>query len=497
MDRQPALPSRWQRALLLFKIAEVRLRFVAILIATGLVIGYWESIRNRWHRFTRRAQAGVAAPARDTEFYCPMHPGVVRPEADPGGAVPKCPICGMALSVRPRGASSSLPPGVTGRVQLSPDRIRLAGVATEEVTARPLVQDITTLGTVRYDEARVFTIVTRSAGFLEKMHVARTFDPVTAGQPLVDIYSPELSTAADELVLATAPGASGNLAAAARAKLALLGVDEREIAEVQRSRQFTRRLTIRSPVTGHVIRKAAQQGMRVEVGATLFEVADLSVVWIEADAYEKDVPLLRTGQAAEATLESLPGRTFPGTVQLVHPHVDESTRTIAVRVALPNPGHALKPGMAATVRMRVPLADLEPYRSRRIAARAAPRWWCPMHPEVTSGKAGAVCAKCGGMPLAPRPAEPSGDALLAVPEPAVIDTGLRKIVYVEREPGVFDGRAVELGPRAGAFYPVLSGLAPGERVVVRAAFLVDAETRLNPAAAGTYVGAGDTRGGRP
>jgi hypothetical protein len=197
-----------------------------------------------------------------------------------------------------------------------------------------------------------------------------------------------------------------------------------------------------------VIDKKIVVGASVEAKMTLFEVADLSTVWIEADVYENDAPFLHAGQEVSAKVESYPNQVFKGTVALVHPHLEEATRTNRVRIRLENPKHELRPGMYAEVTIDTSLETIEPYKS--LAAN---------------------------------------NKFLVVPESAVIDTGEKKIVYVERSLGQYEGREVELGPRQDNYYPVLKGLAAGERVAAAGSFLVDAETRLNPAAAATYFGA--------
>ncbi len=461
----------WQRFRLVVRVIEVRLRFVAVLVVVGLSFLYWDTIKNHWQKETRpggrvhsavRAALGrhaadwlasgaAIASESDTEYYCPMHPQVVRERLDPGGVIPKCPICGMPLSPRKKGETLALPPGITARVQLSPDRIRLAGIETAEIQARPLQFEISAVGFVNYDESRMSEIVTRVAGYIEKLYVDKTWITVQAGDPLAEIYSPELYTAAQELVIATARKGSGDLARSSRERLELLGVSAEEIDAIVRSGKAEHVLVVRSPQSGHVIRKEVKQGSHVDAGQTLFEVADLSGIWIEAEIYEKDIPFIRAGEAIEATVEALPGRRFSGKVALVHPHLEPSTRTNAVRFELENPKHELRPGMFATVTVETRVADLEPLRG---AAGAGP--------------AGAV---------------------LAVPERAVIDTGKKKIVYVERAPGLYEGVEVELGARAGDFYPVLKGLDAGQHVAASGAFLIDAETRLKTGAASTYLGA--------
>ena len=188
---------------------------------------------------------------------------------------------------------------------------------------------------------------------------------------------------------------------------------------------------------------------------TLLEIADLSEVWIEADVYEKDIAMIHKDMAIEATVAALSGQQFQGKVAIVSPQVDAATRTTRVRFQLSNPKSDLRPGMFATVEIEAPLSEIEPTKSQ----------------------------------LATPSKQDEGKKILAVPEQSVIDTGTKQVVYVEREPGVFEGVEVKLGPRDGELYPVLRGLKAGDRVAAAGAFLIDAETRLNPGAAATYYGA--------
>jgi len=347
---------------------------------------------------------------------------------------------------------------VLSRKQYSPQQIQAAGISTVEIGYRPLEKEITTVGYVTYDESRRSRIVVRVSGYLEKLYVDKPWTTVKKGESLGEIYSPELYSTTRELLLSSARGSTNELAKSARERLRLLGIDDKEIDEIVRSGNATRRLVLRSPMTGHLTQKDVVQGAHVEAGQTLFEVAELSKVWIEADVYEADIEFIRKGQAIEATVEAFPGRVFAAKVSLVHPHMDAATRTNAVRFELDNPGHQLRPGMFATVRIKSPLSEIEPFKT--------------------------LTAKPGDV--------------LAVPEPSVIDTGTKKIVYVEREPGLFEGVEAELGARVDEFYPVIKGLTAGERVAARGAFLVDAETRLNPAASATYIGAtGGPQSGAP
>jgi multidrug efflux pump subunit AcrA (membrane-fusion protein) len=421
----------WQKFKLIVKVVEVRLRFIAILLVTALVIGYWDTITNYWDKWTRSAPAEISKLAKDEEFYCPMHPQVIRDDFDPNGTVPHCPICGMPLSLRKKGVPSILPPGVTGRVQLSPDRVE------------PLVKQTITVGNVAYDQSRLSRIVSRVNGYVEKLYVDKTYVTVKQDEPLAEIYSPELYSSSQELLLAAGRGANAELVAPSRQRLKLLGVGEEEIDAMIASGKATARLVIRSPRSGQVIGKDIVAGARVEEGMTLLDIADLSTVWIEADVYEKDIAYLRPGQAIQATVEAMPNRIFQGEVALIYSQLDSATRTVRVRFKVDNASGELRPGMFATVRIDTPLDQIEQFKSGQV---------------------------------------------LAVPERAVIDTGTRQIVYVQRQPGLFEGVEVQLGPRVGEFYPVLKGLQPGEKVAAAGAFLIDAETRLNPSA-GTYFGA--------
>ncbi len=478
----PASPhSAWKRFLLVLRVIEVRLRFIAVLVVVAMFIGYWDTVKNYWDKWTRPAAVAQRQLGPDQEFFCPMHPNVVRDTYEPNGDVPKCPICGMPLSIRKKGEKEPLPPGITGRVQLTPERIQLAGVQTVAVDYRPLVKQTTTVGYITYDESRLSRVVTRVSGYVEKLYIDKTYGTVRAGDPLAEIYSPELYSAAQELVLAGEYPGSRDVASAAREKLLLLGVSREEIDQIQRRRQPAVRLVLRSPQAGYVIAKKVVVGSSVEPGMTLLEVADLSTVWIEADVFEKDVGFLQVGQRVEATVEAYPGRVFAGRVDLIYPVLETATRTNRVRFVLENPQAELRPGMYATVRIDTPL-DALPEVRQAMQKR-------PQIVQVSNG------------------GENPHPWVLAVPERAVVDTGAKQIVYVEREPGLFEGVEVRLGPRVQLreqgrtvdYYPVLAGLQPGDRVAAAGAFLIDAETRLNPAAASSYFGAsgGPQSGSRP
>jgi Cu(I)/Ag(I) efflux system membrane fusion protein len=523
------------------KAIEIRLRFIAILVGIGLVIGYWDGIRNYWDKWTRPTAENVATGLTGgDEFYCPMHPNVTRDRLDPDGAIPKCPICGMPLSKRKHGAAAALPAGVVSRVQLSPYRVQLAGVATAEVTAMPLTQDVRAPGYVAVDESKLSRIVVRAAGYVEKLYVNESFADVREGEPLAEIYSPELFSAAQELLI-NQRDQPVKFGAAARKRLELLGVAPQEIDQMIKTGDASTRLVIRSTHTGHVFQKQVVEGDRVEPGQVLFELADLSDVWVEGEMYVQEAAAVHEDQMVEATFEAYPGRVFQGRVILVHPHVETSTRTLRVRCEIANPNHELRPGMFATLEFKTPIQQLEPFRTELMAERSAAAWsrelaakygdltstddqskplsqddldsliasqqTCPvtgqklgsMGTPIAATHAGQLvllCCKACPEKFAARPdyylarmRKVTDDGVLAVPEQAVIDTGSQKLVYVEREPGMFEGVSVTIGPRSGSYYSVIDGLRAGDRVAAAGAFLVDAETRLNPAASAEYFGA--------
>jgi Cu(I)/Ag(I) efflux system membrane fusion protein len=512
----PALRSRMAGFWFGVRMLEVRLRFIAVLVGLGLVIGYWDTLQNYWDRWTRPAVAVSSTAASDTEFYCPMDPSVIRDGPEPNGAAPKCPICGMPLSLRKKGAPMTLPPGVVGRVSLTPDRVQMAGIRTAEIGIRPMNRVIRAVGTVAYNQSKQSQIVTRVGGYLEKLMVDRTFMKVNQGDPLAEIYSPELYAAIQELKIAkTITGSS--LAKIAREKVQLLGIDDKEIDGMLEATSEKYRIVIRSPVDGSVIQKMVQQGASVEPGQLLFEIADLSSVWIEADIYERDIAMLHKGQQVTTTVDAYPNRPFSGTVALIYPEMQIATRTNRVRFEVDNTDLLLKPGMYATVNFEESIQQSEPFHSILVSSLKPPvdpaaailqQSICP----VTGAKLGSMgdpipviangqtvylcCAGCKGA-IEKRPdyylsriRTVTDSGVLAVPETAVIDTGDQKIVYVEREKGVFEGLEVKLGPKVDGYYSVVSGLLPGDKVAAAGAFLIDAETRLNPAASAAYFGAG-------
>src|SRR5262245_25183220 len=438
-----------------------RLRFLFILGVIGLVIVKWDDLVARYEKYVRPAGSDAVDP--DHEYFCPMHPTIVRDTYKE-----KCPICFMNLSKRKKGAPPEpLPAGTVARVQLSPYRVALAGVRTAPVEYHALTRDITTVGTVEFDERELKVVAARVKGRIDKLYVNQTGQWVNAGDALAELYSPDLVVTVQNLLDARASNNKG-LEAVARSRLKTWDIDDKQVEEIAKAGKPVTHLTIRSPINGHVLKKAVRTGQYVEEGGALFDVADLATVWVQAQLYEDDIAFLPTGGhgpntgkpdfdlPVTATTRPFPGKPFTGTLSFLFPHVDAETRTLTVRFDVPNTDHELRPGMTATVTLKL------------------------THDLLAKTPAGAKLRTRDGK-------------ILAIPETSVIDTGTRKIVYREQLPNTFDGVAVELGAKlhtadGTVFYPVLSGLAEGDRVVTAGSFLIDAETRLNPALGSTYIG---------
>ncbi|MBI2379523.1 MAG: efflux RND transporter periplasmic adaptor subunit [Gammaproteobacteria bacterium] len=334
-------------------------------------------------------------------------------------------------------------------VKVAPERMQVLGVTTAEVAARVLVRRVRAVGTVSVDERGLFTVAPRFEGWIEKLHVNETGKAVAAGQPLFEVYSPELVSAQEEYLLARAadglvgPERRGRLAEAAGRRLANWGLAEADLAGLRREGQVRRTLPYRTPAGGVVLEKMAVEGMRFMPGEPLFRLADLATVWLIADIYEQDLAFVHPGQAATIRIDAFPGEDFAGRVSFVYPELKAETRTARVRFELDNPGGRLQPGQFARV-------------------------------ELAAGH--------------------GGEPAVAVPEAAVLDSGQRQIVLVAFGEGLFEPREVRLGLLADGYYAVRTGLAEGERVVTRANFLIDAESNLK-AALGSFGHAG--HGGSP
>ncbi len=457
----------WFDFIILVKLA--RLRFVGILVLIGLAISQWDLLLAYYDKWTRPATASNLLTS-NVEWFCPMHPSVIRDNAKD-----KCPICFMPLSKRTKGIGTidALPDGIVSRVQLSPYRVVLAGVQTTTVGYVPLEKEITAAGYIEFNESLQRGISARFGGRIEKLFANQTGQMVKEGDPLASVYSPELVVAIKSLQDAKSTG-NKSLIASTQSRLELLGINGKQIEELLRTSENNTQVTIRSPINGHIIRKYVREGQYIQEGMPLFDVADLNTVWIQAQVYEEDLLFLPEHLAyvknsesddslpVTATTKSLPNEVFHGVLSFVYPHVDQQTRTVTVRFALDNPHHKLRPGSAASVTLKV-----------------RPEQWALVAGINMSAGESMEHLKQG--------------ELLAVPQSSIIDTGTQKIVYRETEPNVFEGVLVQLGPKMQGpngvpYFPILAGLDAGANIVSAGSFLVDAETRLNPSAGSIYFG---------
>lgn len=638
-DRTPPQKTSFFRRVWWFiEVLNVRLRFIFLMLLVGFVVGYWENIANHIDRWRRPETAPEVVAASEIEYYCPMHPNIIR--AEPGS----CPICGMPLAKRAKTAQTALPEGVLARQHLTPLKVQMGRIGTTPVEYRMLAREIRTVGIVDYDETRRRNMAARTKGRIDRLMVNYVGQHVNEGDPLIWIYSPELITAQQELLLAQrrigagpnsgpagAPAADA-LIDATKQKLLLWGVTEQQIADILTRGTVNTHLIVYAPISGFVTKKNVLEGHYVEEGTDLYTIADLSNVWMEAKVFEDEAGGVGIGTAVEVTSTAYPSEVFAGKITFIAYIVDPATRTVSARVEIANPDLKLKPGMYAHAVIRIPVGsvtelasapeeppaagsgaahvvdtstllraylslttgyaedkvdplvvdsllaetqklaagghgtvsekaaavaelakqlpgkDLEAQRgllkplSTQIIqlARVSPPpalklhvAYCPMvdadwlqeSDTVANPFMGSKMLKCGNIketiaasaiadserfavgyfcPVYPdrlfeKPELCTIDKFplrlakveksLAVPVSAVVNTGTRKVVYRETDPGTFDMLEVKVGNRAGEFYPLLSGLNPGDRVATAGAFLVDAENRLNPAASAQYFGA--------
>ncbi|HSO06173.1 MAG TPA: efflux RND transporter periplasmic adaptor subunit [Pelomicrobium sp.] len=326
-------------------------------------------------------------------------------------------------------------------VRISVEKVQKLGVRTEAVALRELARPLRAVGTLQVDERRVHKVAPRFEGWIEKLHVNATAQSVARGQPLMDVYSPELVAAQREYVVAwralqSLPAEAGDardgmrrLADAAIERLRNWEISDADLARLRTDGASVRTLTLLAPAGGVVMEKPAIQGMRFMPGEAMFSIADLSSLWLLVDVFEQELALVKPGQHATITVNAYPGQTFAGKVAFVYPVVNPQTRTAQVRVELPNPGGRLKPAMYASV-------------------------------ELAAAAAGKV---------------------VAAPISAVLNSGTRQIVLVELAAGRYQPRPVRLGLQSDDYVEVLEGLGEGERVVVAANFLIDAESNLRAA----------------
>ncbi|HPF39376.1 MAG TPA: efflux RND transporter periplasmic adaptor subunit [Phycisphaerae bacterium] len=423
-------------------------------------------------------------------YMCTMPECNDTPSEDPNS---RCPVCGMKrepIGTTDAGNASSVELALNERAQ------KLAEVATEEVAPRRLFRHIRTVGKVGYDETRHKMVTAWMAGRIDRLYADYSGMRVAKGDHLVELYSPDLVTAQEEYLTAlrgvdALGGASAatreraeRLVRSAERQLELLGVTTEQIAHIRQERRSSTRLTIYAPIGGTIVRKPAMEGMYVRTGDALYEIADLETVWILLDVYESDLPWIAPMQRVRITTSAAPGVEIGGQVAFIDPVVDPMSRTIAVRVNAMNGAGLLKPDMFVNAELFVSLAEAN--------APAIPiadgAFVCPMHPWETSDVPG-VCSICGmtliAVDRAPGYREPrAASEVLAVPREAVLQTGERSLVYLETRPGAYVAAEVDVGSLAEddegrEYYPILSGLQAGERIVIRGNFAIDSQMQIS------------------
>jgi len=380
------------------------------------------------------------------KYHCPMHPTYV------SDRLGDCPICNMKL-VEIKDSEATVPDkheatggALHGRIPiaLSPEKRQLIGLKTDVVERRNLSRVLRTAALLEHDERRYAKIAPRFAGWVRQLHVNFTGAPIEKDQPLFTVYSPELYSAENEYLIALRSAAQLKdnasesmrdsvmaMLESARLRLALFEVGDNEIRELERRGKASAELLFRSPVSGHLLVKNAVEGKAFMSGETLFEIADLSHLWVRAYVFEFDMPLITIGQDGVVKFPYLNNKSHPAKVTFIYPHIEAQTRRGQIRLELDNPGHELGPEMWADVELELKIGEK-----------------------------------------------------LSVPASALIDTGQRYVAFVDGQDGHLEPREVKTGVKTDDYYEVVSGLKEGERVVTRALFLVDSESQLKAAISG-------------
>ena len=363
-------------------------------------------------------------------------------------------------------------------LELSEHARAMASVETVLVQRRKLSREIRAVGKVQFNETGLANITSRVEGYVERLFVDYTGVEVNVGDHLVEIYSPDLVVAQQEMLIALGNSRSSPLVTSSTSKLLRWGLTQEQVDELVRNRKIHERLTLFSPIRGTVVEKMVVQKAMVKPGDMLYRLANLESVWVYLDIYEYELPWIQYGQMAELRAEAVPGRIFTGRVWFISPVLDEESRTVKVLLSISNDDQKLKSGMYASAVIRADLlANGQP-----APTGLEGQWSCPMHPLVVLPQAGQ-CPVCKmalvQIPGASPNAKPDGDKdVLTVPVTAVLDSGVRKIVYVEKTTGQFSPVEIVTGPRTDDAYPVLSGLKEGDEVVTRGNFLLDSQFQI-------------------
>lgn len=423
------------------------------------------------------------AGTADTRYICPMM--CTPPQAEPG----RCPVCAMELVPATAGGGNT----DTRSVHIDSASRRIANIQTVAVTSIPTTRTIRAIGELNYDEGTLKTIAACVDGRLERLYADYTGVVVTKGDHLALVYSPRLYSGQVELLLAKksrneslsstftrVTQSNQDLYASARQRLLELGMTDPQIEQLEQAGEANSRMHLCAPISGTVIQKMAIEGQYVKEGDAIYQLADLSTVWLMLRLFPEDATTIRYGQKVDAEVQSLPGHAFAGRVAFIDPNVDPKTRTVGVRVVIPNDNGQLRVGDYAKATINVPLTDAQ--QTVVYDAELANKWISPRHPHVIAESAGD-CPICG-IELVPAAQfgfsdQPTaGREALVVPRDAVLMAGNNSVLYVETDPGRFEIRRVVLGPGRGEQIVIRSGVELGEQVATRGNFLIDSQMQL-------------------
>lgn len=445
---------------------------IFIVFVLGLLMGSIFFSSNKKDHYSKKE---MAQSAESLIYTCSMHPQIKRNE--PG----KCPICSMDLVLL-----NSRKKNDSGTLKLSPNAVKLAEIESVKVVRKEVHKVIRVVGKVGFDETLQKTITAWIPGRLDRLFVDYTGVQVKKKDHLVSLYSPELLAAQEELLqtfeaFQAAEGATKKslhtTLNSIKEKLRLWGLEEQQIQRVIETKKASDQMTIYSPLGGVVIHKMIKEGMYVKAGTPLYMIADLTHLWLKLDVYEADLPWVHYGQLVEFETEAWPGEVFTGKIIFIAPVVDKKTRTIKVRVKIPNPENKLKPEMFVRAKINASLQ----FSGKAMPPGLEGKWISPMHPEIIKDEKGH-CDICG-MDLVRAETLYSANlkskkSPMVIPASAALITGKRVLVYLDLGEGQYVGKEIKLGPRAGDYYVVESGLKVGDKVVVRGNFKLDSAVQI-------------------
>jgi membrane fusion protein, copper/silver efflux system len=460
----------------------------ALLLVCGAIVIIGLGIAQRLGFISAAGGSGqrhTSAGGQAVQYICPMM--CTPPQSEPG----RCPVCAMQLVPSTSGGGRT----DSRSIQIDPAARRVANIRTVAVASMPMTRTIRAIGELSYDEGMLRTLSAYVDGRLDRLYADYTGVVVKKGDHLALVYSPRLYTGQVELLLAKKATEDNRnvslsrtnelgrtLYETTRQRLIELGMTAAQIQQVEQSGEANSRTHLCAPISGTVIEKFVVEGQYVKEGQAIYKLADLSTVWLMLKLYPEDAAIMRYGQKVAAAVQSLPGRTFTGRVAFIDPNVDPKTRTVGVRVVIPNESGLLRVGDYAKATIDVPLTASADRQSAIYDPELAGKWISPRHPHVVESSPGK-CRICG-VDLVPASRfgftakASTSDEVLVVPRDAVLMAGSNSVLYVETKPGRFEIRRVVLGPSCGDQIVVLNGVKKGEQVATRGNFLIDSQMQL-------------------